>query len=69
MILVFNIKYCYDYERTYVVHSLSKLEGKQKAFKAFKESTTCNIPDSLEEAEKDESFLIRFISKADGIIL
>lgn len=56
--LVIKIDYCYDWQPTYFVQCLDEELAKKKAFNAFKQTTTCNLPDTLEEAMKDSDFYI-----------
>lgn len=67
--LVIKISYCYDWERIYFVQDLNIERAKQKAFDMFKNTTSCWLPDTLEEAEKDDSFVIDIITEVEQIIL
>lgn len=67
--LVIKISFYYKWEQTYFVQSLNTDEARKKAFKMFKESMGCTLPDTLDEAEKDESFSIEIITKIEQIIL
>ena len=50
--LVIKISFCYDWERIYFVQDLNETEAKEKAFKMFKDTMSCYLPDTLEEAER-----------------
>ncbi len=67
--LVVNIDYCYKWECTYFVQSMDETEAKEKAFKIFKQTMNCYLPDTIEEAEKDDSFSIRIVAEVEHIIL
>ncbi len=67
--LVIKISFCYDWERTYFVQELHRGEAKRKAFKMFKETMSCCLPDTLEEAEQDDSFSIEILTEIEQIIL
>lgn len=67
--LVIKISYCYDWERTYFVQNLNETEAKRKAFKMFKDTMSCYLPDTLEEAERDDNFFIEIIETIEQIIL
>ena len=67
--IVIRINYCYTWVRTYFVQGLDKNEAKEKAFKMFKQFASCNIPDSLIEAEQDESFTIEILAEVEQIII
>ena len=67
--LVIKISYCYDWEKVYFVQCMNKLEAKQKAFKMFKDTQSCWLPDTLEEAENDDRFVCEIIIEIEQIIL
>jgi hypothetical protein len=67
--LVIKISFCYDWERVYFVQDLNETVAKEKAFKMFKQYMSCCLPDTLEEAEKDDSFLIEIVETIEQIIL
>lgn len=67
--LVVDIDYCYEWGCTYFVQSMDETEAKEKAFKLFKQTASCYLPDTLEEAEKDDSFSIRIVAEVEHIIL
>lgn len=67
--LVIRIRYSYDWEITYFVQELNREEAKQKAYKMFKETTSCWLPDTLEEAEKDDRFYLEIVAEVEQIIL
>ncbi len=67
--LVIRIDYCYDWNRTYFVQDINEEEAKEKAFKMFKQFMSCHLPDTLEEAVKDDRFSIEVIAEVEQIIL
>lgn len=67
--LVIKITAYYDWERIYFVQSLDETEAKEKAFKMFKQLVNCCLPDTLEEAEKNEGIYIEIITEVEQIIL
>lgn len=67
--IVIRISFCYDWERTYFVQSMNELEAKQKAFKMFKDTQSCYLPDTLEEAENDDNFVCEIIATVEQIII
>lgn len=67
--LVIKITAYHDWERTYFVQSLDETEAKEKAFKMFKQSSSCYLPDTLEEAEKCEGIYIEIVTEVEQIIL
>lgn len=67
--LVIKITAYYDWKRTYFVQSLDETEAKEKAFKMFKQSSSCYLPDTLEEAEKSEGIYIEVVTEVEQIIL
>lgn len=67
--LVIEISFCYDWYRTYFVQNLNEKEAKEKAFKMFKQTMSCYLPDTLEEAIKDDSFSIEVIAEIEQIII
>lgn len=58
-----------DWQRTYFVQDLDEMSAKEKAFKMFKQTTSCALPDTLEELENDSGFSIEVIAEVDQIIL
>lgn len=67
--LVIEIRFCYDWNRTYFVQNMNEEEAKEKAFKMFKQTMSCYLPDTLEEAIKDDSFSIEVIAEIEQIII
>lgn len=67
--LVIKISFCQSWNMTYFVQSMDESEAKEKAFKMFKQTTSCYLPDTLEEAIKDNSFFIEILTEIDQIIL
>ena len=61
--LVINIFAYGDWERIYFVQSIDEQEAKEKAFKMFKQTTSCYLPDTLEEAEKDDGFCVEVVAE------
>lgn len=67
--LVIEISYCYDWKRIYFVQDLNIEHAKQKAFDMFKNTMSCWLPDTLEEAENDDRFTITVLTEVEQIIL
>lgn len=67
--LIIKISFYYDWERVYFVQELNREEAKQKAYKMFKSTMSCALPETLEEAEQDDSFYIKIITDVEQIIL
>ena len=67
--LVIEIYYCCDWERIYFVQDLNRERAKQKAFDMFKNTMSCWLPDTLEEAENDDRFIINVLAEVEQIIL
>lgn len=67
--LVINIFAHGYWEMTYFVQNINEQKAKEKSFEMFKQTTSCYLPDTLEEAEKDEEFFIEVVTKIDQIIL
>lgn len=67
--LVIKISAYGDWERTYFVQSMNKQEAKEKAFKMFKQTMSCYLPNTLEEAEKDDGFYVDVIAEIEQIII
>lgn len=66
--LVIKIEFCCKWERTYFVQSLNEFEAKEKAFKMFKQTVNCSLPDTLAEAENDKDrFSIEVIAEVEQI--
>lgn len=66
--LVINISYYWDWKCTYFVQNMDEIEAKEKAFKMFKQTMSCYLPDTLKEAEKNESFSIEIVAEVEHII-
>lgn len=67
---VITIKVCSDWERTYFVQSMDEQEAKEKTFKMFRQTMSCWIPDTLQEAEEaDEGFYMEVLAIVDQIII
>lgn len=67
--LVIQISYCYKWEVTYFVQCMNEEDAKLKAYKMFKDTQSCYLPDTLSEADQDESFVCEVIAKVEQIIL
>lgn len=63
----------YDrWKMTYFVQDTNKDSAKEKAYKAFKENMSCDIPDTLEEFEnlywEDTGFIIEIVAEVYQIL-
>lgn len=67
--LVVKISAYYDWEATYFVQTLDETEAKEKAYKIFKQSMSCDIPDTLEEAENNDGIYIEIVTTIDHILI
>lgn len=66
--LVIEIWYSCSWHRTYFVQEMNEEDAKRKAFEMFK-NMSCRLPNTLEEATKDDSFIIEVVAEVDQIIL
>lgn len=66
--LVVEIKAYGEWSYTYFVQTLNETEAKEKAFKMFKQSTSCYLPDALEEAENDNGISIEIVAKVEHVL-
>lgn len=66
--LVVKINAYYDWSCTYLVQTLDETEAKEKAFKMFKQSASCYLPDTLEEAENDDRISIEIVAEVEHIL-
>ena len=67
--IVIVIKVGYTWERTYFVQSMDEQEAKEKAYKMFKQTMSCSLPDTWEEAENDEDFFMEILATVEQIII
>lgn len=67
--LVIEIRFCWDWKRTYFVQSMDEIEAKEKAFKMFKQTSSCYLPETLVEAIEDDRFSIDVLVEVEQIIL
>lgn len=67
--LVVKISAYYDWNCTYFVQTLNEAEAKEKAFKMFKQSVSCYLPDTLEEAENNDGISIEIVAEVEHILL
>lgn len=66
--LVIEIDAYGEWYCTYLVQTLDETEAKEKAFKIFKQQASCYLPDTLEEAEKDDGISIKVIAEVEHIL-
>lgn len=66
--LVIKISAYYDWEATYFVQTLDKQEAKEKAFKMFKQTASCFLPDTFEEADKNDNIYIEVVAEVDTVL-
>lgn len=66
--LVVKINAYYDWSCTYLVQTLDETEAKEKAFRMFKQSASCYLPDTLEEAENDDGISIEIVAEVEHIL-
>ncbi len=57
-----------EWRRTYFVQTLDEFEAKEKAYEMSKMIFNCNLPDTLDEAEENESIIIEIITEVETII-
>lgn len=67
--LVVKISAYYDWEATYFVQTLDETEAKEKAYKIFKQSMSCYLPDTLEEAENNDGIYIEIVTTINHILI
>ena len=58
-----------DWQTTYFVQDLDETSAKEKAFKMFKQTVSCYLPDTLEEFENDDGCYIEVVAEVEQIIL
>lgn len=66
--LVVKISAYGEWSCTYLVQTLDKTEAKERAFKVFKQSASCYMPDTLEEAENDDGISIEIVVEVEYIL-
>lgn len=66
---VINICAYWDWDRTYFVQSMCETESKEKAYKMFRQTMSCHLPDTLEGAENDDGISIEIVAKVEQIII
>ena len=66
--LVVEIDAYGEWSCTYLVQTLDETEAKEKTFKMFKQSVSCYLPDTLEEAEKDDGISIKVVAEVEHIL-
>ncbi len=57
------------WESTYFVQGANELRAKKRAYEMFKETVSCVIPDTIEEAEQDGCIYIEVLATIEQIIL
>lgn len=67
--IVIRIGFGYKWEETYFVQCMNEELAKEKAFNMFKETHSCYLPNTIEEADKDDNFYIEVVGKVTQIIL
>lgn len=67
--LVISISAYFDWSMTYFVQSMDETEAKEKAYKMAKQTFSCTLPDTLEEAESTDGICISVIATVEQIIL
>lgn len=67
--LVIEVSFCCDWKCVYFVQNMDEIEAKEKVFKMFKQTMSCHLPDTLEEAIKDDRFFIEILAEVEQIIL
>ena len=58
-----------DWGMTYFVQETNEERAKQKAYRRAKETWSCVLPDTLEEAEVDDGVYIEVLGEIEQIIL
>lgn len=58
-----------EWETTYFVQGANELRAKKRAFEMFKETVSCVLPDTIEEAEQDDNIYIEVLATIEQIIL
>lgn len=59
----------YDWSKTYFVQGASEIEALQKAYKMFRDTVSCYIPNTLEEAENCNDICVEILADIEQIIL
>ncbi len=58
-----------EWEATYFVQGANESRAKKRAYEMFKETVSCAIPDTIEEAEQKNYIYIKVLATIEQIIL
>lgn len=64
-----NVSAYLDWEMTYFVQETDEERARQKAYQRAKETWSCVLPDTLEEADASDRVYVETLAKVDQIIL
>ena len=59
----------FDWEMTYFVQETDEEKARQKAYQRAKETWSCVLPNTLEEADTSDRIYIETLAEIDQIIL
>ena len=59
----------FDWGMTYFVQETDEEKARQKAYQRAKETWSCVLPDTLEEADASDRVYVETLAKIDQIIL
>ncbi len=64
-----NVSAYLDWEMTYFVQETDEERARQKAYQRAKETWSCVLPDTLEEADASDRVYVETLAKIEQIIL
>ena len=64
-----NVSAYLDWEMTYFVQETDEERARRKAYQRAKETWSCVLPDTLEEADASDRVYVETLAKIDQIIL
>lgn len=64
-----NVSAYFDWEMTYFVQETDEERARRKAYQRAKETWSCVLPDTLEEADASDRVYVETLAKIEQIIL
>ncbi len=58
-----------EWKITYFVQGANELKAKKRAFEMFKDTESCYLPETIEEAEQSDGIYIEVLATIEQIIL
>jgi hypothetical protein len=59
----------YDWGMTYFVQETDEVRARRKAYERAKETWSCTLPDTLEEADESDRVYVETLAEIEQIIL